>query len=202
MFLTSTRKGRPEQICTSHTELAFFISFRWLSERFVVLARVKGATHTRKGSMKSGIEGVQIVPLARIPDERGAILHMLRKNDEHFVEFGEIYFSLAFPGIIKGWHEHTRQTQNYAVPIGMIKLVLFDRRPLSKSTGNLLELFVGELNYCLVTIPPGVINGYKVVGQESALVANCATLPHEPDEMERYDPLSDVVPYTWDLVMR
>lgn len=152
--------------------------------------------------MESAIAGVRIVPLARIPDERGAILHMLRKDDDHFVEFGEIYFSVAYPGVIKGWHEHTLQTQNYVVPVGMIKLVLFDRRPLSKSHGHLQELFVGDLNYCLVTIPPGVVNGYKVVGKETALVANCATHPHEPGEMEKYDPFSDVVPYSWDLVMR
>ena len=74
------------------------------------------------------ITDVQINKLKKIPDERGAIFHMLKKNDPHFIKFGEIYFSIAYPGIIKGWHEHTKQIQNYAVIDGMIKLVLFDNR--------------------------------------------------------------------------
>ena len=76
--------------------------------------------------------GVIITDLRKIPDERGAIFHMLRKNDKHFIEFGEIYFSIAYPGIIKGWHEHKKQIQNYAVVEGMIKLVLFDNRKNQK----------------------------------------------------------------------
>ena len=58
------------------------------------------------------IQDVKIIPLRKIPDERGSIYHMLRNDDKHFIEFGEIYFSLAYPGVIKGWHEHTKQTQN------------------------------------------------------------------------------------------
>ena len=76
------------------------------------------------------IEGVVIVKLKKIPDERGAIYHMLRSDDPHFIKFGEIYFSTAYPGVIKGWHQHTKQTQNYAVIKGMIKLVLFDNTSL------------------------------------------------------------------------
>jgi dTDP-4-dehydrorhamnose 3,5-epimerase-like enzyme len=37
------------------------------------------------------IHGVKVVPLRRIPDERGTIFHMLRRDAPHFVEFGEIY---------------------------------------------------------------------------------------------------------------
>ena len=82
------------------------------------------------------IDGVIITDLKKIPDERGAIFHMLKKNDKHFIEFGEIYFSIAYPGIIKGWHEHKKQIQNYAVVEGMIKLVLFDNRKNQKVIEN------------------------------------------------------------------
>jgi len=148
------------------------------------------------------IDGVLISPLRKIPDERGAIFHMLRADDDHFSQFGEIYFSIAYPAVVKGWHEHTRQTQNYAVVSGMIKLVLFDAREHSPTYRSLMELFVGDLNYSLVTIPPGVTNGYKVIGEEKAIVANCATLPHEPGEMISHDPFGDAVPYEWEIVMR
>lgn len=148
------------------------------------------------------IEGVRIVDLMKIPDERGMIMHMLRNNDPHFEKFGEIYFATAYPGVIKGWHEHTKQVQNYAVVHGMIKLVLYDNRADSTTYKELMELFIGEDNYKLVRIPTGVINGWKAIGTKTAILANCATLPHDPDEMKRYDPLGDKVPYDWSLVHR
>ena len=46
------------------------------------------------------LHGVQMVPLRRIPDERGMVMHMLRNDDPHFTEFGEIYFSVVYPGVI------------------------------------------------------------------------------------------------------
>jgi len=150
------------------------------------------------------IEGVKVVPLRRIPDERGTIYHMLRSSDEHFLEFGEIYFSKIYSGAIKGWHVHKTMTLSYAVPLGMIKLVLYDLREGSPTKGELMELFIGEDNYCLVQIPPGVANGHKSVGNAPALVANCATHPHDPtgEEMDRLDPLKDEIPYNWDLQHR
>jgi len=145
------------------------------------------------------IEDVIITKLKKIPDERGSIYHMLRRDDKHFKEFGEIYFSLAYPGVIKGWHEHTKQIQNYAVIDGMIKLVLFDNRENSKTYKELKEIFIGDLNYSLVTIPTGIIMGYKCIGNKTSILANCSTLPHEPNEMINYDPMGDKVPYKWDI---
>jgi dTDP-4-dehydrorhamnose 3,5-epimerase len=145
------------------------------------------------------IDGLKITPLRRIPDERGAVLHMLREDSEQFERFGEIYFSTVYPGVVKGWHKHLRMTLNYAVPVGMIKLVCYDDRPGSSTAGNVVELHVGELNYVLVTIPPLVWNGFKGEGVGTALVANCATVPHAPDEIERLDPFDNQVPYDWAL---
>ncbi len=142
------------------------------------------------------IEGVNIVPLRQILDERGKIMHMLRADAPHFHEFGEIYFSFVHQGAIKGWHLHRKMTLNYAVPLGKIKLVLFDDREGSSTKGKLMELFLGPENYQLVTIPPMIWNGFKGVAPES-MVANCATLPHNPDEIKRMDPLSSRIPYEW-----
>jgi len=147
----------------------------------------------------SEIEGVTVTPLRRIPDERGAVLHMLREDGPVFERFGEIYFSLVYPGVVKGWHIHKRMTLNYAVPVGMIKLVCYDDREGSPTSGAVQELHVGELNYALVTIPPLVWNGFKGEGATPALVANCATVAHDPDEIDRLDPLSGDIPYDWAL---
>ena len=118
------------------------------------------------------IDGVLVNKLKQIPDERGAIYHMLRRDNSHFIEFGEIYFSIAFPGKIKGWHEHTKQIQNYAVIYGKIKLVLFDNRPQSKTYKKINEIFLGNENYSLVTIPTGIITGYQCVSKTKSILAN------------------------------
>lgn len=147
----------------------------------------------------SEIHDVQVTPLRRIPDERGAVFHMLREDGPAFERFGEIYFSLAYPGVVKGWHRHTRMTLNYAIPVGMVKLVCYDDRPDSPSKGTVQELHVGELNYALVTIPPMIWNGFKGEGTGTALIANCATIPHDPEEIERLDPFENEIPYDWAL---
>jgi dTDP-4-dehydrorhamnose 3,5-epimerase len=152
-----------------------------------------------KMQTSSSINGVIVKPLRKIPDERGVIMHMLRRDDPEFQEFGEIYFSAVYPGAIKAWHIHTKITLNYAVVAGMIKLVLYDNRPQSPTRGLLQELFMGESNYCLVRVPPLVVNGFKGIGDKMAIVANCATLPHDPAEIQRLDPFTKDIPYDWSL---
>lgn len=147
------------------------------------------------------IDGVEVVPLRRIPDERGTVMHMLKRTDPHFREFGEIYFSTVYQGVVKGWHRHARMALNYACVHGRIKLVLYDDREGSPSRGELMELFLGPDNYALVVIPENVWNGFKGMAPES-IVANCATLPHDPVAAgtERLSPFArDVIPYDWDL---
>ncbi len=145
------------------------------------------------------IDGVKVIPLRQIPDERGKVMHMLKSTDPHFERFGEIYFSTAWPGAIKGWHVHKKMTLNYAVVSGRIKLVLYDRRDGSPTKGEVQEIFIGEDNYCLVTVPPGVVNGFKAYGDRQAIVANCSTEPHSPDEIVRIDPFDKGIPYDWSL---
>ena len=77
------------------------------------------------------IEGVKVIGLRQIVDERGKIMHMLKATDSHFINFGEIYFSCAWPETIKAWHIHQTMTVNNAVVSGRAKLVMFDMRPLS-----------------------------------------------------------------------
>jgi dTDP-4-dehydrorhamnose 3,5-epimerase len=145
------------------------------------------------------IDGVKIVPLRQIVDERGKIMHMLKATDEHFIGFGEIYFSCAWPGTVKAWHVHRSMTVNNAVISGRAKLVMYDRRPNSRTHGELQEVFLGEDNYVLVQMPPGIANGYKAYGDKMVILANCASEPHRPEEMIRIDPLSPEIPYDWSL---
>ena len=145
------------------------------------------------------IEGIKITPLKQIVDERGKIMHMLRSSDSHFEAFGEIYFSAVENGAIKAWHIHSKMILNYAVPYGKIKFVLYDNRSDSRTRGEIQEIFMGPENYCLVTVPPMVWNGFKGVHSTPSIVANCASIPHDPTEIDRMSPFDPSIPYDWDI---
>jgi dTDP-4-dehydrorhamnose 3,5-epimerase len=146
------------------------------------------------------IDGVIISPLKQILDERGKVMHMLRDDSQGFVGFGEIYFSLVYPGVIKGWHRHKTMTLNYAIPQGNVKVVLYDDREGSSTKGEVMEIFLGPDNYCRVTVPPMIWNGFKGVGDKTAIVANCASVAHnDPNEQDRMDPFDPSIPYDWGI---
>lgn len=124
---------------------------------------------------------------------------MLRRDDPEFEHFGEVYFSVVHPGVVKGWHRHRVMSLNYAVVQGSIKLVVADDRPGSPTEGRWTEIFLGEGNHALAHIPPGVWNGFKGIGTNPAIVANCASHPHDPNEIERIDPFDNHLGYDWTL---
>ncbi len=143
------------------------------------------------------IHDVRVTPLKQIVDDRGKIMHMLRTDGDGYAGFGEIYFSCVHPGVVKGWHVHDRMVLNYAVPLGKIRLVLYDDRPGSPSRGQIQEIEMGPDHYVRVTIPPLVWNGFLGLGTETAIVANCASIPHDPDEIRRMHPHENTIPYRW-----
>ena len=144
------------------------------------------------------IDGVQVVPLRRFSDERGSVLLMLKESDPHFVRFGEIYFSTVFRGVVKAWKNHRRMHANYACVHGTIKVVLHDRREASTTLGQTLELEVSpDANYSLVVIPPGVWHGFQGLDAPASILANCATEPSDPDELDRLDAGDPSIPYSW-----
>ena len=145
------------------------------------------------------IKDIIITPLKQIIDERGKVMHMLRSDSPHFQNFGEIYFSTISPGAVKAWHKHKKMTLNYAVPYGNIKFVLFDDRPDSSSNGEIIEIYLGPDNYFLVTVPPGIWNGFKGIYNKSSLVANCSTIPHNSSDIIRKDPFDSFFPYDWEI---
>ena len=152
----------------------------------------------KKTNMKL-ISGIKVIPLKQIKDERGKVMHMLKKTDPHFVGFGEIYFSTCWPGAIKAWHIHKKMTLNNVVISGNAKLVVVDIRKKSKTYGMINEFFLGEDNYILVQIPKGLANGYKAYGDKLCVLANCSTHTYSDDEIIRIKPNSKKIKYNWDL---
>lgn len=148
------------------------------------------------------IDGLIITPLKQIFDERGKVMHMMRKDTAPFKNFGEIYFSTANPGVVKAWHKHQKMTLNYTVLYGEIKFVLYDDRVNSKTKGKFYEIFISPENYLLVTVPPLIWNGFKCIGTSASIVANCADIPHNSDEIIRKKPTDKSIPYDWEIKLR
>lgn len=146
----------------------------------------------------SVIDGVIITQLRQINDDRGSVLHMLRSDASEFTKFGECYFSEVLPGAVKAWKRHNAQTQNITVPVGRIRLVIYDDRSLSDSHGNLAVIDLGRPDaYLRVQIPPGLWYGFQCLNQTPALLANCADMPHDPSESDVLPLDSDKIPYQW-----
>ena len=144
------------------------------------------------------IDGVILTELKIIKDDRGAVLHMLRNDSPLFKKFGEVYFSRVLPKKVKAWKLHKKMTQNFAVPEGIMKIVLYDNRPKSKTRGFLQEVILSQKNYKLLTIPPLVWYGFSAIGNRSALLVNCANMPHNPKESEKLPILNKKIPYKWE----
>ena len=151
--------------------------------------------------MNVTIDGVRIKNLKVIPDERGWLMEILRCDDEVFTQFGQVYLSTAYPGVAKAWHYHKLQTDNFTCVRGMMKVALYDAREDSPTYKVLMELFAGEKNPILISVPPGVYHGFKAVGTETAYFVSIPTLPYnyeEPDEY-RLPPDTNEIPYEWGL---
>lgn len=153
-------------------------------------------------AVATGIEGVFYQPLKVIHTPGGPVMHMLRAGSPLLPTFsqgfGEIYFSETFPGAIKAWKRHKRQTQLFAVPVGLLQIVLYDGRLDSSTCGTLIERRLGRPDdYGLLRIPPMIWYGFTALCDVAALICNCADLPHDPSESERLAPDDPTIPYTW-----
>ena len=149
--------------------------------------------------MMNMIEGVHIKQLKRIVDDRGYLMEILRADDEQFIQFGQAYISACFPGIVKAWHCHRKQWDNFCCVAGNTKVGLYDDRPDSSTRGQAQSFVIGQLNPVLIRIPPMVWHGMAAIGSETSVVLNIPTELYnyeEPDELRR-DPFDPEVPFQW-----
>ena len=146
------------------------------------------------------IEGVIVQPLMQIADNRGSVLHMMTRDSKFLIQFGEVYFSEIHSGKIKAWKRHKKKIQNLTVPINKIRLVIYDNRSSSSTHGKIIEYELGRPDhYCLVHIPPMLWYGFQTLGDQTALIANCADQPHDPEETESLPFDFNEIPYQWKL---
>ncbi len=145
------------------------------------------------------IDGVKVRKLRLIPDERGFLMEMMRTDWDEFEKFGQTYITAVYPGVVKGWHYHQKQTDHFICVHGMAKVVLYDGREGSPTQGEINEFFMGTLNPIMLKISRGVMHGFKGISEEMTLIVNVPTELYdyqEPDEY-RLPAHTDQIPYDW-----
>lgn len=145
------------------------------------------------------IDGVAVRCAKVLGDERGRLGEIMRADDPWFEKFGQVYFTTTYPGVVKAWHYHKKQTDHFYVVKGMVKVALYDRREGSPTHGVVNELYLGEHCPGLLRIPPGVLHGWMCISEIEAYIVNVVSEMYnydDPDEF-RTDPHENDIPYDW-----
>ncbi|GAB6172817.1 dTDP-4-dehydrorhamnose 3,5-epimerase family protein [Paradesulfitobacterium aromaticivorans] len=132
------------------------------------------------------IDGVVLKKLVRHADDRGFFMEILRDDDELLKRFGQASLSKSYPGVIKAFHYHERQDDLWFFPCGNAQVVLYDLRADSPTHGETNTFYLGEDNPGLLVIPKGVAHGYRVLGEEPAIIVYFTTESYrrdDPDEL-------------------
>lgn len=136
---------------------------------------------------------ILLTPLTRIETAGGDVLHAMKQCDAGFSGYGEAYFSWVSAGVVKGWKRHMEMTMNLVVPVGQVRFIF-----RSDSADGADEFRVEEIGvdrYARITVPPGIWFGFEGLARPQSLVLNIASIPHDPNEVERLA-LSDIH-YPW-----
>jgi dTDP-4-dehydrorhamnose 3,5-epimerase len=145
------------------------------------------------------IDGVRVVLLKKVVNDRGHLMEVQRNDDEHFTGFGQAYVTCTLPGVIKAWYRHHEQIDQIAVIRGRAMLVLYDERQDSPTAGRTQECVLSDELPTLVQIPPGIWHGFQSRGPEPLVLLHLNSVPQDashPDE-DRRPPDSNDIPYAW-----
>ncbi len=125
-----------------------------------------------------------LTELKIIEQSQGCVMHGIKSSDCSFVGFGEAYFSTVHNGLIKGWKLHREMTLNLVVPFGEIRFIvhdgMHDKREMPIEP--LIDVVLGDNNYCRLTVPPNFWVAFKGVGVNINMLMNVANIEHDPNE--------------------
>jgi dTDP-4-dehydrorhamnose 3,5-epimerase len=153
----------------------------------------------RPSDITTAVEGVRVVALTRVVNERGHLLEVQRNDDDHYPGFGQAYVTCTLPGVVKAWYRHARQFDQIALVSGVVRVALYDDREGSVSRGRLMAFELNEDGPALVQIPPGVWHGFKSLGPAPLHLLHLNTMPHDKTHTDevRLPPDSPAIPFAW-----
>lgn len=129
---------------------------------------------------------VQVKKLIKHSDDRGFFMEILRDDDEFLERFGQSSMSLTYPGVIKAFHYHKIQDDIWFFPKGNAQVVLYDMREESPTYKKTNVFYMGENNPIVVKIPKGVAHGYRVLGNEPAMIVYFTTESYKPEQPDEF----------------
>ena len=132
------------------------------------------------------IKGVKSKEMIKHSDDRGYLMEILRSDDHLLDKFGQVSLSVSYPGVIKAYHYHKNQDDLWFFLAGNAQVVLYDRREDSATRGERNIFYLGEDNPVLLTIPRGVIHGYRVLGNQSATILYITSEPYNQNNPDEY----------------
>lgn len=141
---------------------------------------------------ESRLPGVHFFEIPKFEDGRGWLMELFRTDELEFAP-EMAYVSQTLPGIMRGPHEHSEQTDFFVfIGPGEFELHLWKQGDhFVKGVGIVYEHEVhkvGEGRPRAVVVPPGIIHGYECVSDHPGLVFNAPdTLYAGPGKMYPVD---------------
>jgi len=149
---------------------------------------------------KTLISGVKVRQQRLIPDARGFLMEIMRPDWPEFIQWGQVYATMCYPGVVKGFHYHHKQIDSFNCIAGMGRVVLFDNRPGSPTNGIINEFIIGPMNPKMVQIPNLVWHGFAAVGDQPAIIINCPTQMYNYKEPDEFRCPANSFGYDWSKV--
>ena len=142
------------------------------------------------------INDIMLTPLKIIPAGSGEVMHALKNSEISFHGFGEAYFSTVANHTAKGWKKHRLMISNLIVPSGKIRFILYDDRLGSPNFKELQEVILSRENYQRLTVPSGIWMAFQGLSDETNMLLNISSIPHDPAETESLPLINDTIPFT------
>ncbi len=136
---------------------------------------------------KKTIKDVVIKDVIRHSDDRGFFSEIVKEGEQSFKgPIRQTSTTTTYPGIIKAFHYHKKQWDIWHVIKGSARVVLYDTRKDSPTYKVTNVFYVGENNPMVIAIPPLVLHGYQVLGNENLTLLYHTTQAYNSDKPDEY----------------
>ncbi len=128
------------------------------------------------------IEGVEIKKLSIFANDQGYLFETIRSDDKIYEgKFGQVLISEIYPGVIKGFHLHEKQTEYTTCLKGNIKYIIVKE---TKDKPIINTFIIGEKNPIIIKTPQGVWHGYTPLQNKSATLMYLMDKPYNINDKD------------------
>lgn len=138
----------------------------------------------------------QFVPSAHYADDRGWSL--MNQLQGVMSSQGQVNFSVQYPGVVKAWHRHAKQTDFWICLTGHLKVGIYDQ-----DADRAWSIVIGEKRPGVVVIPPPLWHGAATVGNTQAGLLYYVTHAYDPAAPDEDRTTPDAFPgFPWGVEHR